>query len=116
MSSIDSCLVGIEKINQRILAEPEEERRKHIRERSVSVVVPDLATAFDMRLTLDGLADVAHRSLDLPSPKPQVRITVDSDGLVALAEGRLDATRALLTRRVRVEAAVGDLLRMRRLL
>jgi predicted lipid carrier protein YhbT len=116
MSSIDSCLVGIEKINQRILAEPEEERRRHIRERSVSVVVPDLATAFDMRLTLDGLVDVTHRPLDPASPKPQVRITVGSDDLVAVAEDRLDAARALLSRRVRVEAAVGDLLRMRRLL
>ncbi|WP_159943741.1 MULTISPECIES: SCP2 sterol-binding domain-containing protein [unclassified Nocardiopsis] len=116
MSSIDACLAGIEKVNQRILDQPEEERRRHIRERSLSVVVPDLATAFDMRLTLDGLVDVAPRPVDQPAPRPQVRVTVDSDDLVALAEERMDAARALLGRRVRVDASVGDLLRLRRLL
>ncbi|WP_150243424.1 SCP2 sterol-binding domain-containing protein [Nocardiopsis quinghaiensis] len=116
MSSLDACLSGIEKLNQRILTQPEEERRKHIRERSLSVVVPDLETVFDMRLTLDGLVDVTHRSAGRPAPRPQVRITVDSDDLVALAEDRMDAAKALFGRRVRVDASVGDLLRMRRLL
>ena len=116
MSSIDDCLVGIAKVNERILAKSEEVRRTHIRERSLSVVVPDLATAFDMRLTLHGLVDVSHRPLDRPAPKPQVRVTVGSDDLVALAEDRLEPARAVLGRRVRVEAGVGDLLRMRRLL
>ncbi|MFD6953050.1 SCP-2 sterol transfer family protein [Nocardiopsis sp. TSRI0078] len=116
MSSIDACLDGIEKLNRRILAQPEEERRKHIRERSLSVVVPDLEAVFDMRLTPDGLVDVTHRSADRSAPRPQVRITVDSDDLVALAEDRMDAAKALLGRRVKVDASVGDLLRMRRLL
>ncbi|MEU0240591.1 SCP2 sterol-binding domain-containing protein [Nocardiopsis sp. NPDC006198] len=116
MSSIDACLAGIEKINRRILSEPEEKRRKHIRERSVSVVVPDLGTAFDMRLTVGGLTGLTHRPADRAAPEPQVRVTVDSDDLVALSEDRLDAARALLGRRVRVDASVGDLLRLRRLL
>ncbi|CAL9581617.1 hypothetical protein SUDANB121_05071 [Nocardiopsis dassonvillei] len=116
MNSIDACLDGIAKLNERILSEPEAERRKIIVERSVSVLVPDLATVFDMRLTVDGLSDVAHRPEDAPAPPAQVRITVNSDDLVDLAEERLDATRALLTRRVRVDASVGDLLRMRKLL
>ncbi|NYH50784.1 MULTISPECIES: SCP2 sterol-binding domain-containing protein [Nocardiopsis] len=116
MSSIDACLAGIEKLNQRILAQPEEKRRKHIRERSLSVVVPDLETVFDMRLTPDGLTDVTHRPADRPAPRSQVRITVDGDDLVALAEDRMDAATALFGRRVRVDASVGDMLRMRRLL
>lgn len=116
MSSIEACLAGIEKVNQRILARPAEERRRHIRERSLSVVVPDLETVFDMRLTLEGLVGVVPRPVRGGSPRPQVRITVDSDDLVALAEDRLDVTRALLNRRVKVDASVGDLLRVRRLL
>ncbi|MFI6578649.1 SCP2 sterol-binding domain-containing protein [Nocardiopsis sp. NPDC050513] len=116
MSSIEACLAGIARVNERILARPESERRKHIRERSVSVVVPDLATVFDMRLTLGGLVDVTHRPADRAAPSPQVRVTVDSADLVELAEDRMDYARALLTRRVRVDASVGDLLRMRRLI
>ena len=116
MNSIDACLEGIAKLNERVLAEPEPKRRKIIVERSVSVFVPDLATVFDMRLTVDGLTDITHRSQDAPAPEPQVRITVGSDDLVGLADGRLDPARAILTRRVKVDASMGDLLRMRKLL
>ncbi|WP_150254713.1 SCP2 sterol-binding domain-containing protein [Nocardiopsis deserti] len=116
MSSIDTCLAGIEKVNQRILAQSDEKRRKYIRERSLSVEVPDLETVFDMRLTLDGLVGVTHRPADRPAPRAQVRITVGSDDLVALAEDRLDAAKAVFGRRVKVDASVGDLLRVRKLL
>lgn len=116
MSSIDACLAGIEKVNQRILAQPDDKRRKHIRERTLSVQVPDLGTVFDMRLTLDGLVDVTHRPADRPAPPAQVRITAHSDDLLALAEDRLDAAKALFGRRVKIDASVGDLLRVRKLL
>ncbi|MCY9784676.1 SCP2 sterol-binding domain-containing protein [Nocardiopsis sp. EMB25] len=116
MSSIEACLAGIARVNERIIAQPESERRKHIRERSVSVVVPDLSTVFDMRLTLDGLVDITHRPSDQTAPSPQVRVTVGSADLVELAEDRMDYARALLTRRVRVDASISDLLRMRRLM
>ncbi|MDT0330323.1 SCP2 sterol-binding domain-containing protein [Nocardiopsis lambiniae] len=118
MNSIDACLDGIAKVNERILAEPESERRKHIRERTVSVTVPDLATVFDMRLTIEGLTDITHRSQTAPAPRPRVHVTVTvtSDDLVDLAGGRLDPARALLTRRVKVDASMGDLLRLRKLL
>lgn len=114
MSSIDACLAGIAKVNERILEQPAHERGKHIRERSVSVRVPDLDTVFDMRLTQDGLVDVTHRPDDTAAPRAQVVVTVDSDDLVDLAEDRMDYARALFTRRVRVDASVGDLLRMRK--
>ena len=116
MSSIDACLRGIARANQRILAQPLDRRRAHIRERTVRVVVPDLATAFDMRLTVDGLTDVTPTPLDTPAGSPQVRVTVSSDDLVDLAEDRLDPAKALLSRRLRVDASLSDLLRMRRLL
>ncbi|QUX30865.1 SCP2 sterol-binding domain-containing protein [Nocardiopsis akebiae] len=116
MSSIDTCLAGIEKVNQRILAQPDEKRRKYIRERSLSVEVPDLEAVFDMRLTLYGLVDVTHRTADRPAPRAQVRITVSSEDLVALAEDRLDVAKAVLGRRVRIDASVGDMLRVRKLL
>ncbi|MBB6119803.1 SCP2 sterol-binding domain-containing protein [Nocardiopsis algeriensis] len=116
MSSIDACLAGIAKVNERILAKPEEDRRKHIRERSVSVVVPDLPAVFDMRLTVEGLVDIVQRPRGGPEARPQVRITVDSGDLVDLAEGRLDPGQALLRRRIRLDASMGDMLRLRKFL
>ncbi|MEU3018501.1 MULTISPECIES: SCP2 sterol-binding domain-containing protein [unclassified Nocardiopsis] len=116
MSSIDACLDGIARANERILAQPLERRRAHIRERTVRVVVPDLETAFDMRLTVDGLSDVTARGLDERSGTPQVRVTVSSGDLVALAEDRLEPAVALLTRRLKVDATLSDMLRLRRVL
>jgi predicted lipid carrier protein YhbT len=116
MSSIDACLAGIGKVNERIRERPLHEREKHIRERSVSVRVPDLDTVFDMRLTTEGLVDVTHRPADTAAPKAQIVITVDSDDLVDLAEDRMDYAKALFSRRVRVDASVSDLLRARKLL
>ncbi|PWV46058.1 MULTISPECIES: SCP2 sterol-binding domain-containing protein [Nocardiopsis] len=116
MSSIDACLEGIARANERILAKPLDRRREHIRERTVRVIVPDLGTAFDMRLTTDGLTDVTPHPLDAPAGTPQVRVTVSSDDLVALAEDRLDPAKALFTRRLKVDASFSDMLRLRRAL
>lgn len=116
MSSIDACLAGIDLLNERILEQPETERHRHVRERSIGIEVPDLATVFHMRLTVDGLTDITHHPTDRSAPRPQVRITVTSDDLVAIAEKRLSAKTSLLTRRVKVEAGVSDMLRMRKLL
>ncbi len=116
MSSIDACLEGIALANRRILAQPLERRRRHIRERTVRVIVPDLATAIDMRLTVDGLTDIAPRPLDAPATAAQVRVTVSSDDLVDLAKDRLDPSKALFSRRLRVDASLSDLIRMKRVL
>ncbi|QVJ02600.1 SCP2 sterol-binding domain-containing protein [Nocardiopsis eucommiae] len=115
MSSIDACLEGIARANERILAQPLDRRREHIRERTVRVIVPDLETSFDMRLTVDGLTDVTPGPLEA-SGSAQVRVTVASDDLVALAEDRLDPAVALITRRLKVDATLSDMLCLRRVL
>ena len=51
-----------------------------------------------------------------PAPKAQVRLTVGSDDLVALTDGELDFGRAWLSGRVKVEASVRDLLKLRSML
>ena len=116
MSSIDACLDGLAQANERILAQPVDKRREHIRERSVRVLVPDLDTAFDMRLTVDGITDLVARPRAEPAPSTQVTVTVSSDDLVALSQKRLDPAKALLSRRLKIDAGLGDLLRLRRLL
>ncbi len=94
----------------------EADRRKHIEERSVSVAVPDLATVFDMRLTLNGLENVTPRGTTAPAERAQVRITVSSDDLVELADDRMNFGRALFSGRVRLDVSFSDLLRLRKLL
>lgn len=94
----------------------EADRRKHIVERTVSVTVSDLDTVFDMRLTGTGLREVSCRAARDPAERAQVRLTATADDLVALAEDRLDAAKAMLSGRLKIEASLTDLMRMRKLL
>ncbi|RCV54215.1 SCP2 sterol-binding domain-containing protein [Marinitenerispora sediminis] len=116
MASIEECRTAIDKVSDRILEVDEERRRKHIVERTVSVKVSDLDTVFDMRLTLDGLVDVAQRPNGAGGPRAQVGITAASDDLVDMAEDRLDFSKALLSGRVKLDASFGDMMRLRKLL
>jgi predicted lipid carrier protein YhbT len=51
-----------------------------------------------------------------PSRRPDIRVTVDSDDLVAMAEGRLSFSRAYAGNRIRLDASMTDLLRLRAVL
>lgn len=112
MATDEECRAAIKRVAEQLASLDVEIRRKYIVERLVACRIPDLDVLYHLRLHLDGL--------DLVEPQegetPQVRITVQSDDLVALAEGRLDFVKAWLTGRVTLEAGLTDLLRLRRLL
>lgn len=114
MASIPQCRDAIDQISRRLDEVDEETRREHLVERSVTVWIRDLDTTFAMRLGADGISDVTNGGP--PPRKAQVRVTLASDDLVALAEDRLGFATAVLTGRVKVKASVPDMLRLRRLL
>ena len=87
-------------------------REKHVVARTLSCEVPDLGVVYGARIDEDGLSAVTTGAL----PGAQVRLRVDSDDLIALAEGRLGFPTAWATGRLRVEASVLDLLKLRTLL
>ncbi|GAA4913745.1 SCP2 sterol-binding domain-containing protein [Streptomonospora salina] len=116
MATVEECRAAIGTVSERIAKLDPGDRRKHIVERTVSVTVSDADTVFDMRLTGDGVRDVTQRGTDDPGERADVGVTVSSDDLVALAEDRLDAAKALLGGRVRIDANFSDLMRLRKLL
>ncbi|WP_175409553.1 SCP2 sterol-binding domain-containing protein [Streptomyces sp. TRM64462] len=84
-------------------------------DRTVSCHVTDLDVTFT-----GSLADGGLRLLDQadgpPRERAQVRLAMTGDDLVALVAGELDFARAWATGRVRLEAGLRDLLRLRSLL
>ncbi len=74
--------------------------------------MPDLDVTFH-----GGLEDghIIGITTDEP-PKAQIRLTADSDDLVALTDGDLGFGQAWLSGRVKVEAGVRDLLKLRSML
>lgn len=87
-------------------------RHAYISERRIACHVSDLDVAYQMRLHPEGL-DFLPSSDSSPV---QMSITLNSDDLVALADGELRFSQAWLGGRAKIEASVRDLLRLRHLL
>jgi hypothetical protein len=81
-------------------------------DRTFSCRVPDIDTDFSARVE-DGLV---LGPVSRPERDAQVKLTVDSDDLVALVRGDLAIGNALVSGRLKVDASVFDLLRLRQLL
>ena len=109
LAQVDQALHGLVARFAQVDAET---RRKHVVDRTVSCSVDDLAVVYTARLTDAGLTAVTTT----PCEPAQVRLRVGSDDLVALVEGRLTVPAAWASGRLRVEASVLDLLKLRALL
>jgi predicted lipid carrier protein YhbT len=93
-------------------------RSRHVVQRTVACHVPDLGLTWSGLLCEDGLVGVVAQetaALD-GGERAQVRLHVDSDDLVALADGQVPLAVAWAAGRLRVEASVRDLLKLRALL
>lgn len=112
MATLDQCEVALARLAERIAEVDPAVRRRHVLDRTVSCTVPDLPVIFAARLTQHGLHDV-ERAVE---SRGQIRLTVRSDDLVALTEGRLSLAGAWSSGRLRLEASIVDLLRLRLLL
>ncbi|MGY1616626.1 SCP2 sterol-binding domain-containing protein [Geodermatophilus sp. SYSU D00691] len=85
-------------------------------DRSLSCRLTDLQQVVLGRLRDREVQDV-HTVPDGPSvPKADIRLTMSSDDLVALTDGRLSFGPAWASGRVKLEAGFRDLLRLRKLL
>jgi putative sterol carrier protein len=113
MANEDECRTALGRIAERLTDVDEEQFAEHVVERTVSCRVPDLDLAFETRIHAGGLDP--FKLTDEPKTA-QVRITVNSDDLVALSTDELHAARAWASGRLKVEASIFDLLRLRKLL
>jgi len=112
VASVQECERALHVLAERIAAVDPDLVAKHAVERTVSCTVTDLGVVFVGQLSDDGLTDIRQDD----DPSAQVRLTTRSDDLVALTEGRLGLPSAWATGRLKVEASVLDLLKLRTLL
>lgn len=109
MASLEECHAALERLAERIAGVDEAERRQHAFDRTLSCHVPDLGVTFAGALSDGHIADITTG----PAPRAQIRLTASSDDLVALTDGHLDLGRAWLSGRLKVEAGVRDMLKLR---
>ncbi|KAF2780981.1 sterol-binding protein [Streptomyces sp. OM5714] len=84
-------------------------------DRSVSCHITDLDVTFAGRMA-DGRIDVRETLEGPPREKAEIRLSMTGDDLVALVAGELNFARAWGSGRVKLEAGLRDLFRLRKLL
>jgi hypothetical protein len=112
VASVDECEAALRDLATMLRTVDEDTRQQHAVDRTLSCWVSDLKEVFTGRLGADGLTDVRRGG----PHEGQVRLRVSSDDLVALTKGDLSFPVAWATGRVKVDASIGDLLRLRSLL
>lgn len=114
MASAKQCQLALGRLIERLDTVDPAVRAKYDM-RTVSCRVTDLDLTYHATVTPQGVNDL--RSLPyLDGNAAQLRATVGSDDLLALVDGALSPGVAWASGRLRVEAGVLDLLRLRALL
>jgi hypothetical protein len=111
----DECVAALDRLAAKLGGLDEERRARNSEERTVSCTVPDLAIAFHGRLKDARLVDVVTYEDVSMLPSAQIRLTIPSDDLPALVDGRLNFLQALGSGRIKVNASFGDMLRLRKI-
>jgi predicted lipid carrier protein YhbT len=112
MATLAQCRTALEDLAARLRMVDEDDRKRHAFDRSLSCHVPDLDVTFSGQLSDGHIVDITTD----PAPRAQIRMTAASDDLVALTAGDLNFGQAWLAGRVKVEAGVRDLLKLRSML
>jgi hypothetical protein len=113
MTSADECRTALQKLAGRLGELTPAEREEYFGNRTISVTIPDLGVTF---VSVLGSGDDPVREAAPGEPPAAIRLTASSDEVIALCEQPMNIARAWMSRRIKIEASVKDLFRLRRLL
>ena len=112
MATVQECQRALASLAARLAEVDADQRAKYVVARTLSCSVPDLGVVFTGRIDEDGLTDIKVTD----GTAAQVRLAANSDDLIAMSEGRLGVPSAWASGRLKIEASVLDLLKLRGLL
>ncbi|AZS88118.1 SCP2 sterol-binding domain-containing protein [Streptomyces griseoviridis] len=115
MATIEECRAALDKLSDSMQRAEGDVRTAAAMDRSVSCRITDLDVTFLGRLT-GGRIEVDRTVQGPPPEKAQIRLALTGDDLLAMVGGELNFAKAWGSGRVRLEAGVRDLLRLRKLL
>lgn len=114
MATADECRTALENLLGRITELDPADRQAHLVDRDISCHVPDLGVTFLAKIGPDGAGPVTQAND--PGAAAQIKMTAQSDALLALAADPGSFGKAWLTGRIKIQASFSDLLRLRKLL
>jgi hypothetical protein len=113
MASTLECQQALQKLASRLSELSPADRENYFGNRSISVTIPDIGVTYVTNL---GTADAPVREATPDEPPADIRLTANSDEVVSLADSPMNIGRSWVAGRVKIEASVKDLFRLRRLL
>jgi hypothetical protein len=114
MATVEECRKALENLTARISDMKPDDRAAFLAERTLSCGIPDLGVTFLTRLGPNGADPV--REAGPEDGAAQIRFTATSDVVVSIADDPGSFARAWVTGRLKVQANVFDLLRLRKLM
>ncbi|MFF9091423.1 sterol-binding protein [Streptomyces sp. NPDC014991] len=115
MATIEECRAALGKLSDNMQGAGGEVQAAAALDRSVSCHITDLDVTFAGRLT-GGRIEIDATRPGEPRERAQIRLAMAGDDLVALVSGGLNFATAWGSGRVRLEASLLDLFRLRKLL
>jgi putative sterol carrier protein len=112
MASVEECREALEKLADQMEANAAQTHAKLDLDRTLTIRITDLDVAYHARLTGGRIVDVAEGD----DPKAKLKLTTGSDDLVALVAGKLNVASAWASGRIKIEASLMDLMKLRKLL
>ena len=112
MATVEESEAAMHKLAERMRSPEAADMRGKVLERSISCTLRDLGVTFAGELRDGGIEDI--RQVDRPNG--QIKLTTTSDDLVAMVDGQLSFAKAWASGRLKVDASVFDLLKLRTLL
>jgi hypothetical protein len=113
MTTAEECRMALQKLAGRLSELTPAEREQYFGNRTISVTIPDLNVTF---VSVLGSGDDPVREAAPGEPPADIRMTAKSDEVVALSQQPMNIARAWVTGRIKIEASMKDLFRLRRLL
>ena len=113
MTSAEDCREALQKLAGRLGELSPADREAYFGDRTISVTIPDLGVTYETRL---GTGDEPVREVGPGEPPADMRLTANSDEVIALSQSPMNIARAWVAGRVKVEASMKDLFRLRKLL
>ncbi|MFJ8005025.1 SCP2 sterol-binding domain-containing protein [Streptomyces fagopyri] len=115
MATTEECRAALDKLSDNLAGAEGDVRGAAALDRSLSCRITDLDITFVGRLE-DGRIEVLDTIAGPPREKAQIRLTMSGDDLVAMVNGNLHFAKAWGSGRVKLEAGLLDLFRLRSLL
>jgi len=112
VATVEECEAAMHKLADRLTSPDGAQARGKLIDRSISCHLRDLDVTFGGRLRGGEIVDI-HRT---PAPDGQLKLTTTSDDLVALVDGQLNFAKAWASGRLKIDASVFDLIKLRSLL